>query len=195
MNKYDKIIGPEFNMLLSELYGKQLHYEIGIKFTAYQKNLLKIIGTIEKAVNENISGTDEYHKEILLNRIKDIKDIVKSTQKRKELFEQSIIALLIEIIFILIGELPNNIGRSLDGDKELTNTHHWILNRYRNIFYTQNYFQKKNLIFYYYSLAVNSNSKIKKSYLIEKYAECNHNDKLFINWFKKEHPSEYLSIL
>ena len=78
MNKNDKIIGPEFNMLLSELYGKQLHYEIGIKFTAYQKNLLKICNTIEKAVIENISGTDKYHKEILLNRLEDIKNTIKS---------------------------------------------------------------------------------------------------------------------
>jgi hypothetical protein len=189
-----KIIGPELNMLLSELYGKQLHYEISIKFVDYQKTLLKIINTVEKAIKENISDTDEYHKKVLFNRIESIKSSNKSTQKRKETFEQSIIAQLFEIIFLLMGELPNNIGRSLDGKKELTNSHHWILNRYRNIVYTQSYAQKKNLIFDYYSLGANSNSKIKKNYLSKKYIEFKQSDRHFISWFKTEHPVEYISI-
>ena len=194
MKRNEIIIGPEFNMLLSELYGKQLHYEISIEFNEYKKFLLKIIKTIEKSINENLSETDEYHKKIIFDRIEFIRNFIQSPQKRKEIFEQSIIAQYIEIIFILIGELPNNIGRSLDGEKELTNTHNWILRRHRNIVYTQNYSQKRNLIFDYYSLAVNCNSKIKKSYLNQKYIECNQNDRLFINWFKKEHPSEYICI-
>jgi hypothetical protein len=155
---------------------------------------LKIVKTIEKSVNENISETDEYHKNKLINRLESIESIIKSPPKRKDIFEQSLIAQLIEIIFILIGELPNNIGRSMDGKKELTNTHNWILTRHRNIVYTQNYAQKKNLVFDYYSLAANSNSEIKRSYLIKKYAECKYNDRLFISWFKEEHPSEYISI-
>jgi hypothetical protein len=190
----EKVIGPELNMLLSELYGKQLHYEISIKFSDYQKILLKIINTVEKAIKENISDTDEYHKKELFTRIERIKSSNKSTQRRKESFEQSIITQLFEIILLLIGDLPNNIGRSLDGEKELTNSHHWILSRYRNIVYTQSYTQKKNLIFDYYSLSANSNSKIKKDYLSKKYIEFRQNDRNFISWFKTEHPNEYISI-
>ena len=181
-------------MLLSMLYGKQVHYEISIRFADYQKNLLKIIKTIEKSVNENISVTDQYHKRMLVARLESIKTIIKSPPNRKDIFEQSLVAQLIEIILILIGELPNNIRRSIDGEKELTNAHNWVLTRHRNVFYTQDYTQKKNLIFDYYSLAANSNLEIKKSYLIEKYADCKYSDRLFISRFKKEHPSEYISI-
>jgi hypothetical protein len=176
------------------LYGMQLKTTTSVNIPDYQKYLLKIVETIRKSIFENISETDEFHKKLISRHIEHIINIIKNKDEKNQNFEQSLIAKLFEIIFLLIGELPNNIGRSIDGEKELTNKHIWRLNNYRNVQYTQNNTQKRNLIFHFYDLGINSNSEIKTEYLKKKYFDFKCNDKVFVDWFKKEHPDQYVMI-
>lgn len=182
----------EYEYLLSFLFGKSNYHAItgtqDIKFL--KKTFTNIFKSITRSINLNIYSCDQTQKNELLsicdNALADIKKPANS-----EILNIRMITNLTKIVFLLIGQVPNN------WEKRKTNFNkEWKLDKYRNINYTSNYQQMTFLIldnYKTYSKSINGLS-IKK--LWDKLNYEFHNDYFkFINWFKNNHFDIYKKII
>jgi hypothetical protein len=162
------------------------HYVGNHNFKEWKKDLVKVLKSINRAINETIE-TDKMHLQEIKEMIeRGIKSIEKSDSFNS--LNSETIACLSYIIFMILGKRPGNMRK-----KSVSNKNCWKLNEYRTIHYSQNYEQKAKLLLslpdhWKYS----ENFKNKKS-LIDVFSEIR-NYKDFVEWFKKEYTNIYLEI-
>ncbi len=155
-----------------------------------KKYFLKMIKSIKFAIEETITITDEQHKQGLLNTINKSKRLIKSSKSFDSL-DQQMVSFQSELIFVLIGLMPHQWRQQ----KVTNNRSLWKLNDYRQIQYTQNINQKKNLIFSavqgkYEDKFGSWNEFLDNIY----YKQCHQNPAELILWFKKNHPDIYCDL-
>lgn len=181
-----------FSFLIHQLYGGQ-DYRIIKSYNdplSAKKYYLKIIKSIRFSIEETISITDNNHKEELLQTIDRFKTRIKSARTFEQL-DQLMITFQSEIIFRLIGFLPNRRRT----DKVINSRGNWKLDNYRQIQYIQTNEQKKNLIF----KAVQGKYKerfgewvtfVKKIYS----RQCDNKSDKLIEWLRKHHSDIYIDL-
>ena len=155
-----------------------------------KKYLLKIINAYEKSINSSIEFTDLGHKKTIFNLLEFYEKQIKLSKTFGEL-DQTFISLQSELIFLLIGKMPNNWREK---EVRLINSN-WNLNDERKIIYFQNNEQKKNVIFEKINRGLYSDElpelrEIRMIYLIE----FKKNADEFMGWFKEKFPTIYLEL-
>jgi len=181
-----------YSSLIQNLFGDKPYREVkGWQSPKeLKKYLLKIIKAYEKSISLNIDFADLGHKNTMFDLLEIYEKQIKLSKTFGEL-DQTFISLQSELIFLLIGKIPNNwrkkTVRMIDSN--------WNLNEERTIIYIQNNEQKKNVIFEklnrgLYAEILPDYSKMRKIYLFD----FNGNENDFMNWFKNEFPSIYLEL-
>jgi hypothetical protein len=181
-----------FSFLIHNLYGDKDYRLIHTThdFTDARKYFLKIIKSINIAIEETITITDNSHKQELLNTINKYEKSIKSSESFDSL-DQQMISFQSELIFLLIGLMPHRWQQQ----KVINNRSSWKLDDYRQIQYIQNTNHKKNLIF----SAVQGKHKEKfgswNDFLANVYyKQCHNNPDELILWFKKNYPDIYYDL-
>ena len=181
-----------FSFLIHQLYGGQ-DYTIIKSYNdplSAKKYYLKIIKSIRFSIEETISITDNNHKEELLQTIDRFKTRIKSARTFEQL-DQLMITFQSEIIFLLIGFLPNRRRTN----KVINSRGNWKLDNYRQIQYIQTNEQKKNLIF----KAVQGKYKERfgewGTFVTKIYSrQCNNKSDKLIEWLRKHHSDIYVDL-
>jgi hypothetical protein len=190
-NKYRKT-DMLFSALIQQLYGKENYLKIKdfSSVTSVKKYYLDIIKSIYFAIEETIAITDKEHMQELLETLDRYEKVIRSS-KVFEQIDQVMITLQSEMIFLLIGNLPN---RSME--KRVINRQGvWKLNNIRQIQYVQTNLQKRNLIFKAvkgkYSVRFGGYGKFKTEIFIMK---CHSNSEELIEWLKVNHVDIYADL-
>jgi methionine synthase II (cobalamin-independent) len=181
-----------FSTLIENLYGTKDHKKIKSynNITSAKKFYLKIIKSINFAIEETLTLTDRIHKKELCRTIRDTESSVKESKSINEL-DQRMIAFQSEIIFLLIGFFPRRLGT----DKIINKRNQWKLDLYRQIQYTQTIDQKKNLIFKAVQGKYQSRFGSWSDFVTKVYSrQCKSNPEILIEWVKKNHSDIYLEL-
>lgn len=179
-----------FSFLFHHLYGDKTYREVKDyhDLPAFKKYLLKLTKSIKLAIEANLHQTDTFHKTKLINITEETERLINGCKSFDDL-DQFMIAFEAEIIFWLLGFFPSRF-------KNTTNRKsNWVLDSHRNIIYTQNYEQMKNLIFYVantkqFENEVPTIDKLRNVFQIE----CKNSAEEFVKWFKSNYPISYLSL-
>ena len=178
------------SMLFLKLYGDKTYREIKDyhSISIYRKHLLKLVKSINFAIEMNLEYTDNFHRTQLHELIESITEDIKSS-KSLEALDQHFIAFETELIFTLIGLMPRTI-KSIENRKN-----YWQLDCHRKIMYIQNSEQKKHVI---YSIIHNEKYKGKLPNFEELqevyHYKCKADPKILINWFRKTYPKIYAEV-
>lgn len=181
----------DFEHLLSNLYGKSTtHGIVGMKDkTTWLKTILKVLSSIEKAINQSIETNDINHKNELSFLCYKTKENVEKASNINSI-NLEVISGLVKIIFILLGQMPNNWFKKI-----VNRPDSWKLNDFRTIIYTQNYTQKANLIIYLSDKsAYNEGLPHKNDLNLILYKDFQNNNQKFVDWFKQNYPNNYLKM-
>lgn len=150
----------------------------------------KLLSAFRTAIKNTISNTDSLHLKTLLERIDSCKKLLKLC-KDISAIHQTMVTYQSEIIFLLIGQEPDN-----GHEKNVTlRKENWYLNHHRQIIYLQNDEQRKNVIF----SKVLSGQYLERLPDIEKlrkklWVEYNNDCSLFMGWFKNEYKDVYVEL-
>ena len=174
-----------FSHLIHNLYGDEDYRLIKSShdFADARKYFLKIITSLEFAIEETIEIIDNHHKQEMLDTINRFKESIRLS-KSFESLDQEMISFQSELIFLLIGFMPHRWQQK----KVINYRRIWKLDGYRQIQYIQNSNHKTNIIFG----AVQGKYKEKfgswDEFLHNIYFNQCHNDPdELILWFKKNH--------
>jgi hypothetical protein len=181
-----------YSSLIHNLFGDKPYREVKSWQSPKElkKYLLKIIKAYEKSISLNVDFADLGHKITIFNLLEFYSNQIKLSKTFGEL-DQTFISLQSELIFLLIGKMPNNWR-----EKTIRMTDsNWNLNEERTIIYIQNNEQKKNVIFEklnrgLYAEKLPEYSKMREIYQFN----FNRNENDFMNWFKNEFPLIYLEL-
>lgn len=172
-----------FEFFLKSIYGERIFH--GYSITRLRQECKRLVKTIKRAVELNIE-TDSFHK----SRINLALDELDNAFKDKD-FEPAYIIGLVKMVFLLLGDIPNNWNR-----KKTSQPSDFILNQHRKIVYLQNLRQKVNLIWKAHEYEPYCNT-IKRHELFTTYMNENNGEwslKKFIVWYKKKYPKFYLEL-
>lgn len=181
-----------YSSLIQNLFGDKLYREVKDwqSPNELKKYLLKILKAYEKSIKSSIDFADLDHKNTMFNLLEFYENQIKLSKTFGDL-DQTFISLQSELIFLLIGKMPNNWR-----EKEVRMiSSNWNLNEERKIIYIQNNEQKKNVIFEklnrgLFAEKLPEYSEMRKIYLLD----FNKNENDFMNWFKSEFPMIYLEL-
>lgn len=178
--------------LIHNLYGSKDYRLIHTShdFTDAKRYFLKIIKSINYAIEETIKITDNHHKQELINTINSAEKSIKSSKDFNSL-DQQMISLQSELIFLLIGCMPHQWQE----EKVINYRRIWKLDGCRQIQYVQNSNHKRNIIFG----AVQGKYKEKfgswDEFLHNIYfLQCHNDPDELILWFKENHPEIYYEL-
>ena len=181
-----------FSFLIHQLYGGQ-DYRIIKSYNdplSAKKYYLKIIKSIRFSIEETISITDNNHKEELLQTIDRFKTRIKSARTFEQL-DQLMITFQSEIIFLLIGFLPNRRRTN----KVINSRGNWKLDSYRQIQYIQTNEQKKNLIFKVVQGKYKERFGEWGTFVTKIYSrQCDNKPDKLIEWLRKHHSDIYVDL-
>ncbi len=185
--KSDPVYAPmSFEYLMSSLFGMQFYHGfVGyLRLTIWKKELIKILKAVKRAIDLNID-TDEFHRNELISRC-DFGMRKLRESKYKDELDANMIESLIRIVFLLLGEMPENARR-----RSTSNPKCWKLDRARKITYVQTLQQKTWLILHL------ARKKCEKApdydELWEKLCvEYRGDHRRFIKWYKDTYPDKYL---
>jgi len=184
--KINVSIGVEYFM--RHLFGKSYHHYVGSHdFKKWKKDMIKVLKSIDRAVDETIESTDKMHLQEIKKMIESGIESVESANSSDELNTKTMVCLSYTV-FLILGRKPENIRKN-----SVSNKNCWKLNDYRTIHYSQNYEQKAKLLLSLPNHCKYSENFKNKKPLIDVFSEIR-NYKDFVEWFKKEYPDIYLEI-
>ena len=188
--KEEKIIlNDSFEILEKQLFGSRFyHQDAGVKtFPEWKSRIVKIAEALCLAIDQNLNHTDKLHRETIVTQIKAlIKDIEKAPNI--DLINNETIVHLTKIVFLLLGDFPNNWDRRIR-----TAPKKWYLNRFRTSSYLQT--PRKKSLLLIETIKNQYQKRITGEKLQEKLRlEMNGDYKLFNNWYKEEQWEEYYRI-
>lgn len=175
----------EFEHLLRRLFGTRYFGWAGWHSrTSWKKALVKIMNAIEKTAGLNVHS-DSLHLEQLYKSI----EVARAAAKTEDLCEPEYIGGLVEIIFLLLGRIPENRHKKV-ANKDA----HFETNRYRSLHYSQNLSQKANLIKDYGPPAGDRKECNRVSERYWRALRTKDGAKTFVDWYKKEYPDRYAEL-
>jgi hypothetical protein len=181
-----------FSLLIKRLYGNKDYMNIKSSNNVpdAKKYYIKIICSIRFAIVETITITDKEHRQELLETLNSFEKGIRSSKTFDEI-DQLMITLQSEVIFLLIGNLPNRVMEQ----KVINRQAIWKLNNIRQIQYIQTNEQKRNLIFKAvkgkYSERFGEYGNFKTEIFIMK---CHANSEELIEWLKINHVDIYTEL-
>lgn len=177
---------------LHSIYGNKAYKEIKDwhNVSTLKKYLTKILNTYRVAIESTITHTDNWHKTQIFSLIDKEKESLLSFQTFDEI-DQSMITFQSELIFLLIGSMPDNWQ-----SRNVTNhRRNWKLDGNRKIFYQQDNNQKMNLIFTVVSKGIYNDQLPDLDTLRRIYwRDCKKDPNTFIQWFKDKYPKPYIEL-
>ena len=174
--------------LFRQLYGFQsTPLSFGFVSDAeFKGDFIKLLQTIKIAMIHSELQTDKLHFESLIKTIDSSIEYIKK-QKDREIINGIILSTLSRIVFLLIGEIPNNYEEGKD------NKGSWSLNKSRQIIYIQKSRHKEEVLFRLAQSGqiegIADTIELNSQFLKEKMKK-----ETKIEWFERTRPSEFLSI-
>ena len=109
-------ISNEFEIMLSLLFGSNNHHgDVDIVGNyEWKKKILKIVGAIEKSIQENLNFTDQQHKQELDRTIKQLIAKLKTSNNLNKTNHDSILGLTKIIFSAFAGVLRLQIQHNID---------------------------------------------------------------------------------
>ena len=142
------------------------------------------------AIEETLTITDRLHRQQILELIEQKEQLIRTHKSFNEL-DQTMIASLIEIVFLLIGLAPNRWRK-----ENVANIKgNWKLNDYRQIQYVQTPEQKERVIFAAIQSKCQDQFPSWSDFVMDIYwKECDSDPEKLIVWFKQNHPDMYMEL-
>lgn len=184
------MIPIDFEILLKIILGDEKYLlSEDFEYTSpkeYKAQIISLLDTIDYAIIQTIKFADN----CLLDDINDAIIRGKSSLKNELTIEQiatSAISIFVELLFLLIGNIPKNSNSRKHKKIKYT------LNDFRTISYIQSNQQKLNLIIF----SINNSpenfiSEKDRNIIISEFRNLNYNPDKCISWFKKIYPNLYL---
>jgi len=191
--KKDPYRGTDFSLShrIHRLYGDKPYRDFkgSHNITAAKKYYLRMLQSTRLAI-EGTLITDPLHLKQLIELIERNEELVRKSKSIDEL-DQKMIALQAEIIFLLLGLVPNRWQQTNVPNRPA----HWQLNDHRQIQYVQTTGQKKNLIFAALQTTYKDRFPDWADFRSEVYwKECNDEPQKLVEWLKRNHPDIYLEL-
>ncbi|MFH1748209.1 MAG: hypothetical protein ABIG44_14335 [Planctomycetota bacterium] len=143
-------------------------------FTQWRKDLVRVFGRIDTALDLNLRNADDRHrrelKEFLQITIEQLKN-----QPNKDKLHTRAISSLIRIVFDILGGLPNHWSRTGPIPRGS-----WKLDQYRSLIYSYSETQRAQLLL----STLDVDERFKRPL----------KDADAIQWFKEQFPEKYLSV-
>ncbi len=131
-------IDDEVQYFLGFLFGSgHWHMPEFIRESSWKRYCQKMVGHLERYVRANVN-TDADHKEKIATVLNKLKDAAKEGLGR----EQLLVAGLVELCLLLMGEMPLH-----DQKKRVGHPYHFQLDQFRSLGYSQSPRQKAELIY------------------------------------------------
>lgn len=178
-----------FALLMSLLFGIRNYQDFAgtHSLTIWKRHLKKLINTIRRSIIINITAVDDLHRKELI-MLCDRTISAMQPAKTKDEVNLALIEGLVRLLFGLLGELPNHLGKNSTSNDKL-----WELDKYRTVVYRQTSKQKVRLICEIANnnipgLPTASDLWTKWDYYFKR------NDYDFINWFKQNYCDIYADV-
>lgn len=183
-----------FAFLIHRLYGRKSYQEIKsyMDLPLTRKYFRRMIASIEVAARATLTITDQSHRTQFIDVTERYDSLIRSSKSHDDVREL-MIAFQSEIIFLLIGAMPNRWQ-----EENVTNTNrkeNWKLNLYRQIQYVQNAEQKKNVIFDAVQNKYRDRFGDWGEFVSSVYhSKCEALPEKLVQWMKEEHPDIYMEL-
>lgn len=183
----------EFEDLLKEILGYKNYFLPNtfenVSIIEYRKQVEKIMDILQYTISINLIQSDKLLSEELYLDIQMGKIELKNYRTIEQL-STSALATIMRIVFVLIGNVPENVDRRVSKKSKYT------LNKLRTIQYVQDNVQKANSVKYaiehsYLDKYVNGTEK---QLIGGKYKELRYDADKYIMWVKENYPSVYLAL-
>lgn len=160
-----------------------------VSIIEYRKQVEKIMDILQYTISINLIQSDKLLSEELYLDIQMGKIELKNYRTIEQL-STSALATIMRIVFVLIGNVPENVDRRVSKKSKYT------LNKLRTIQYVQDNVQKANSVKYaiehsYLDKYVNGTEK---QLIGGKYKELRYDADKYIMWVKENYPSVYLAL-
>ena len=180
-------VGLGFEGLMRTIYGASGHSSHAghTEITSWKKPLLQVFRTLKTAIRKNINGDDRF-KEQLMARCDCAISAIKNAAFKDEITSDAL-AFSFEIIFSLLGRLPDNWSSRRAHCSQVS-----CLGNYRTLSYTRTALQKARQITdsAYKNRLKESDPSFET--LIYKLRRDFHDDAdHFLTWLREEHPDLY----
>ena len=187
-----RITNPVLAELFKTLYGQKTYKEISGALDLWdtKKQYLKIFKSMRFAIEETIQTTDKTHIRKIEDVLVEFEELIKKSRTHSEV-DQVMITFQTVLFFKVLGDFSTR-----GEENDVINSHDkWKLNRYRQIQFTQDKEQKRNLIFSVIQEKFRDRFPDWENFVIEVYLQqCNKEPDRFIAWLAKHHPDIYISI-
>ncbi len=170
-----------FEELLRNLYGKKVMHASQMSISNWKQLLSKLAKTINSYVRENVV-TDRFHW-IWLNRA--LNTLERASRHR--LYNTEFILGLIEVIFNLLGHIPEHYWKP----SWPRNKKDFMLDRYRSLTYRQDRRQKINVIFRTAEFSEDSDlRRYSREFLRQRLVALKSQEK-FLEWYRQDYSDIY----
>lgn len=183
------VVELAYEQFLKALFGcKNYHGCVGeMSFAKWRDNLVRVVTNLRRAIVLTLH-TDAQHLQMLEAECDQAIDRIKHAKSEQDA-SSAAIRYLARIAFMLVGEFPDNYDEA-----QPTRDKFWILNRERQIGYTQSMWQKAQYL-RRLDRQGHLGADLKGRQFERKYHELEGNPRAFVQWVKDEHPDVYLKYL